>query len=499
MLKQYINKMSSTIGILCLFVDTNLFIQCRDLSELDWSEWKDFSEVWLIVSLPVQREIDKQKTRGNDRVGQRARKTYSSIFRPIATGRKEYQIINEAGPQVKLFLEAPSRPDPELAGSLDYSRPDDEIIGCLSRFTKDHPDIDARLLTHDTGPIMIARGFGLSVSPISDNWILPPENNDREREITRLKQEVARLKNAEPTFDIRCVNTEGAEISVLELIHRIYSPLNEEEVSRCMDLIERKFPVETEFNHRGRIRPTVTLGRQSYFEPASEEDIRNYQENEYPKWLDACREWLIGIHELLQRKEGSPRFTFEVANIGSRPGNDALLIIRAKGNFTICPPPYITDEFEEPEEMNLHVPSPPKPPQGRWQSSFGSLMRMFAGLDTLGTIPSINTPALARPLVLPRTPRRDPNAFYYKPTPITEPAGTFSLECEQWRHGTSGELFAGDIVVVEGLTEISGALECEIHAENLFEPALKRIPVKIKIEYGDSMGVVEKVINPPLD
>ena len=76
-----------------------------------------------------------------------------------------------------------------MANSLDYSRPDDEIIRCLSRFVKEYADLDARLLTYDVGPMMTAKGLGLSVSPIRDDWILPPENNEDEREVARLRQE----------------------------------------------------------------------------------------------------------------------------------------------------------------------------------------------------------------------------------------------------------------------------------------------------------------------
>ena len=488
---------------LYLFVDTNLFVQCRDLSELDWSEWNDFSEVHLIVSLPVQREIDRQKARGNDRVGRRARSTYSSLFRAIATGDKEYELVNESKPMVKLFLESPSRPDLDLADSLDYSRPDDEIIGCLNRFAKDHPDLDVRLLTYDTGPMMTARGLGLSVSPIRSDWILPPENNEGEREVARLRQEVVQLKKAEPQFDIKCIDAGGDEINALELTYRIYRPLTEDDVSHCMNLIEDNFPIETEFNRRDLILPPhITmprLGRQPQYKPASEEVINNYRENEYPEWLDDCREWLTGVHELLQRKEGLPFFRFEVANVGSRPGKDALVVIRAKGDFKVCPPPYGEDEPEETEETDLSIPSPPRPPRGRWQSSNTSLSRMLGGFNYLGGPSLLDLPSLAVPAHIPPTPRRDPNLFYYKPTRITEPAHTFSLECEQWRHETSSEPFVGDIFVAEGLTKASGALECEIHAENLFKPAVKRIPVRIEIEYPSSRDVVEDVINPPFD
>ena len=174
--------------ILYLFPDTNLFIQCRDLQELDWSEWKEFSEVHLIVCLPVQQEIDRQKTRGeSNRVGKRARKTYSTFFRPIATDEKEYELIRSDDPKVKLFLESPSWPDPELSHRLDYSKPDNEIVGCLSRYTKTNRDADVRLLTHDTGPMMTAKGLGLFVAPIKDEWVLPPEHNKVERENVRLK------------------------------------------------------------------------------------------------------------------------------------------------------------------------------------------------------------------------------------------------------------------------------------------------------------------------
>ncbi len=488
---------------LYLFVDTNLFIQCRDLSELDWSEWKDFSEVHLIVSLPVQREIDRQKTRGNDRVGRRARSTYSSLFRAIATDEKKFQLVNDAEPQVKLFLESPSRPDPELANSLDCSRPDDEIIGCMNRFAKDNPSFDVRLLTHATGPMMTARGLGLSVSPIREDWILSPENNEKEREIARLKQEMAQLKRSEPQFEIRCVDTEGGKIEELKLVHRIYTPLSEDDVSHCMDLLERRFPIETEFNDLDAVSPpTMALsifGQRRYFEPVSEETIRNYIENEYPEWLDNCRDWLRGIQEELQRKEGLPFFTFEATNVGARPGKDTLIVIRSKGDFKICPPPFEEDELEETEKTDLRVPSPPRPPRGRWQLSDTSLSRMLRSFNTLDRTPLMNIPSLSAPLYVPSTPRHDSNAFYYKPTRITEPSDTFSLECEQWRHKTSSQSFEGDIFVAKGVTEASGVLECEIHAENLFKPAFKRIPVRIEIEFPSSRDVVEKIIDPPFD
>ncbi|MCY3665912.1 MAG: hypothetical protein OXH81_09670, partial [Gemmatimonadetes bacterium] len=97
-----------------------------------------------------------------------------------------------------------------------------------------------------------------------------------------------------------------------------------------------------------------------------------------------------------------------------------------------------------------------------------------------------------------REPRRDPNGFYYKPKRIKEPANIFSLECEQWRHGTGGELFDGNIFPKKDMTTASGVLECEIHAENLFKPTIKKIPVKIEVQYVSSRDFANKLVNPPL-
>ena len=85
--------------VLYLLPDTNLFIQCRPLHEIDWAACSDFAEsqeIQLLVTNPVHREIDKMKNRGNDRIGRQARKA-SSDFREIVTSGKDIAIM-EGGP-----------------------------------------------------------------------------------------------------------------------------------------------------------------------------------------------------------------------------------------------------------------------------------------------------------------------------------------------------------------------------------------------------------------
>ena len=58
------NNMSE--NILYLFPDTNLFIQCKSLKQIGWSEWSEYREVHLVVCRPVTREIESRKPEVTD-------------------------------------------------------------------------------------------------------------------------------------------------------------------------------------------------------------------------------------------------------------------------------------------------------------------------------------------------------------------------------------------------------------------------------------------------
>lgn len=484
-----------TTQILYLFPDNNLFIQCRSLQEIDWSEWANFEEIHLIVCRPVQREIDNQKNRGNDRVGRRARKT-STLFREIALGTNDYELIREGTPQVKLFLESLSRPSPKLADRLDYGKSDDEIVGCLYRFRQEHPDKDARLLSHDTGPILTAKDLNLPFIPVKEAWILPPENTESGREITRLKNEIDRLERTEPQFQIRCVDEHDAEVEELKLEYHAYEALTDTERLEFMDFIRSKFPLITDF---GPSEPApIEEGPKTIFDslilpqkiytPASDEAITKYRDQDYPAWIERCEQILSNLHITLQRNIIQPSFCFAIKNKGSRPGKNVLVIFTAKGNFKICPPRDDDDENSEKIEEAPCLPVPPRPPRGRWESVSWAPTLGQIGQDTLRNL--IHDPA-ARPWDFPRealdiptldTLRRDPDVFYYKSDRPETPVESFSLECEQWRHGIDEEYFDGQIFFDHSADEVRGAIECNIHAENLSTPGKKTVPVKITVK-----------------
>ena len=485
--------------ILYLFPDTNLFIQCFPLPEIGWAKWDDFDQVRLLVCRPVQREIDNQKNRGNDRVAQRARKTYL-MFRDIATSEGGYKVIRESGPRVELHLEALSRPSLELEDRLDYSKPDDEIVGCCHD-SREHSGADVRLLTHDGGPMMTARSLGLPFEPIPEDWILPPENSPAERDNARLREEVNRLRKAEPDFLIRCVTNQGQDVEKLEFECQVFEPLTEADIAELLQALKSRCPMSKYFGPKERTRRGNSTGvsplerivmparAAEVFVPASAEEIARYRDRDYPGWIAECRRIFSNLHLALQRSSGRPAFRYLVENRGTRPGKDALVDIVARGNFKVSPPwDEMDDKLDVANGTSLELPFPPEPPQGRWVSAFNPL----SGLMDHLILPE---PALYSDwLAGERDRRRDSNAFYYKPTRPDEPVKSFSLECEQWRHGTGEEHFDVELCVNFTDDHVKGMVECVVRAENLSASAKKSLPIQGVAMRGDTKDFASNLI-----
>ena len=183
--------------ILYLFLDTNVFVQCKPLEELDWLKWREFDEVQLIVSRPVQSELDDHKNKGNDRLARRARRA-SSLLKEIIASEHGHKLIRDFNPMVKLSIRLDLRPEPSLSDSLDYRHADDQLVGIVRAFAEAGHEPAPRLLTHDVGPMASARAVGVTIESVPDDWLLPPEPSEADKRIRLLEAEIASLKENEP-------------------------------------------------------------------------------------------------------------------------------------------------------------------------------------------------------------------------------------------------------------------------------------------------------------
>lgn len=486
------------------FIDTNILIQCRPLSDIDWRAFCDAEEVRLVISRPVQSEIDDQKNKGGERLARKARKA-SSLIREIVLSDSGCKVIREKDPAVTLGVDGMTRPSPSLGDTLDYTKPDDQLVGIVHAFACANPDETVLLLTHDTGPLVTAKAIGVLVAPVPDEWLLPPEPSESDEKLRSLEAELARLKDHEPKFTVACANSEKAETAKLDYDVVRYKALTESEKSSVMKKLEQRFPLATDFGPREPAErlPQLLDGLMAYkqvFVPATDEQISEYRK-EHQKWLKNCASSFETLHGRLNTRHSVPEFSFLITNTGTRPANDALVTFRAKGALQIMPPPYRSkndDDADADDDAKIALPAPPKVPRGQWESvatNFISSLSMLKGFERHAAL-FARTPSMESLLLRDMHPKkRDPNGFYYKPDRPSIPSDEFSLECEQWRHGLEPESFVGRIHFDDNVYQVSGAIECCIHAENISAPVIETIPVSIRVRKGDILAYAEDLIS----
>ena len=370
-----------TTFTLYYFVDTNLFIQCRSLEQLDWSPRHGFEEVRLIVSSPVLREIDRLKTRSG-RVDKRARAA-SAMFRDMLD--QTHRLVHARSPRVVLSVEPRHRPDPNLADRLNYEERDDQLIGTLHEFARSNPLCEVRLLTHDTTPLYTAQGLDLTADQISDDRLLPFEATETERRVAALEAENTRLKAAEPSFSIRCEDQSDATVEHYHASYTWYEPRTKAGIDGLMERLNTRLPLAIDFGStKPAERPTPpTVANRLYqvrqvFTPATDNEIQKYRDEDYPRWLDRCEETLRAHHRMLQARAPVLKFAFLAKNSGTRPATNALVTIEARGGFEIRPPQFDdSDEEREGEDEpsgspeSGALPPPSVAPRGRWENMVG--------------------------------------------------------------------------------------------------------------------------------
>ena len=399
-----------------LFPDTNVFLHCEALTNIDWrtcGTLVDIDEIHLLICRPVLQEIDELKYR-NDWIGRRANKVYK-IARRLIIGDDAEHTISKTGPAVRLREETGIRPS---EGLLDYTTSDERIVGCAHAYKSAHADRNVRFLTHDAGAMATARNAGVRPVMVPDEWRAAPPPSAAERRVAELEAEIRQLQQLQPRFDNQFL---GTDVDKLEGRCLAARSLTDSEISQLLSQLRSRF------------------ARSSTSE-----------------WLGDCEEVLRNLHTSIQHQ--SERLSVEIAvkNQGSVPAKDALIEIVGHGPVQLGVPLDDDHPYREYRQEQIRLPSPPSPFDARsFPPYINSLMSNYV------------------------PPPRDPNAFYYKPERPTVPMGTIALECKQWRHESGTEYFDCDIYVGSESPMISARIECRIHAENPSAPARAFIQVQI--------------------
>ena len=476
------------------FVDTNLFLQCRDVSDLPWNEISEAQHVQLIVPRAVQSEIDRLKADGNNRRAKRARNT-NAYFRQILLSDDERLLVRDCS-QIKVTItfssHAPASPIDVSGVILDSVRPDDSILLELISYRVLYPDRDVALLTHDTNPMLTAKRLSIPFQSVPDDWLLVPEPDERDKELRLLKTRIGEFENSTPKIEV----TFGADAATLpvKIDANIftYPPLSQDEFHILMEEIKAVYPMEQNFDME--IKSESFLGN-SYlsavsrfthgsYKPPTIEDINKYKNIDYPAWLKTMEKRLVELPNFLFEINNKIDISLAAANRGNFPAEHAIVRIEVSDGMLINPP---VDEDKEHATEKWEFIRPPSSPRGKYVD-MASLLGNRVGMSVFSLeqqMPSI--------LGMPKDTRRDRNRFYWKPRKPFLPIAVWELECEEFIHKDEPEEFHLELLAMPEKLPSSGLLTFTVLAKNLPTPTCIKIPLKISYSEGSSMDEARKL------
>lgn len=181
-----------------LFIDTNAFIQLRDLKDLPWRElFPGADSVTLMVARPVIGELGKHKVSTKGRQRDRARAALTLIDEASAAPDRSV-VLKECPMKVTLAVARRLRPAWEELHELDPSDPDDQLVAAAVAYGR-----GAMLLSHDSGPRIGARDVGLTAYEPPESWLLAIEQTDEQKRIAQLTRALKDATESKPNLEIK--------------------------------------------------------------------------------------------------------------------------------------------------------------------------------------------------------------------------------------------------------------------------------------------------------
>lgn len=182
---------------LVAFLDANIVLEGKPMAELPWTQIATAGLIRVLIVPKAMDEIDAKKRDG--RLGPHARAFNRLIAPSVING--EPIVLREADPRVELQMATCSRIPWSDYDELDPDDGDSRIVAEALN-VRNVASQNRFLISHDIKPLAYARGRDLPVHQASDDWLRGPEPSPKDKEIQRLKQQLAEYKKDEPTFEI---------------------------------------------------------------------------------------------------------------------------------------------------------------------------------------------------------------------------------------------------------------------------------------------------------
>lgn len=189
------------------YVDTNFFIELRDLGDLPWRELSpEAKRIEVAVARAVISELDRMKEdRSNDRRRNRSRLAFRYIDEAV-NGDNFRAVIRQSSPVITLRVCSCVHMAWDEHSSLDRHRADDNLVMCA---LSEQISGSKYLLSLDRGPRISARLAGLSVIEPPSSWRIDDADSPESNEIKKLKRELAETRATKPEVSLAVADGDG--------------------------------------------------------------------------------------------------------------------------------------------------------------------------------------------------------------------------------------------------------------------------------------------------
>jgi hypothetical protein len=429
-----------------LFTDTNGFLQVKDLKDLPWADlFPGVRAVDVMVAPRVIEELDKHKTSTNQRRRDRARIALRLI--EMASGEPGLALVLKDRPvSVRIVISAARRFDWAAHPNLDPAKPDDQLVAEAISFGN-----GAAIFSHDTGPRIRARIAGIEAHEPPSEWLLPIEQTDDQRRITKLERDLERALSQWPNI-VAKFNDLDESTSEIRVISPVLQPLDPDVVDRLAQAYLSKHPRASLGPASNRM--ALQLGG------ISEHEIEDYNKK-YSSFESEVRAHYGGLHEVVQRVGAVAAIDYQVKNDSGVAAEGLRIEFDLEGNGSL-----LADRQDAIIGHNdvFELPEPPSPP------------------SRLGYFGSHPWPSLQDHLE-----PRDPVAFYWFARPKMGSSHS-ALQCAEFR---ATREFT-DSIFVMAFDALPAEFDLHLHVEatNLRAPVKMSAKILIKeqaVEWSDPL------------
>ncbi len=448
-----------TDSAVSVFIDTNCFIQLRDLKDLPWQDMFPGSPSIEIVITPIiVDELDRMKNDGRERLRTRSRAALKLI--ELASDAPDMRLLLRDAP-VLLTMRVVGGIQFDWAAypQLDHSSNDDRLVASALAFPAAG---QAALVSYDTGPLIRARAHNLKAKKPSADWELPDENTEINRENAKLRRENEDLRAQRPSIDLSFKNGRH-ENGTLRLRAPLLPPLNADLVAELAREMVSKNPP----HGLGAADNTASFmsARRGY----SSYTIDKY-ETDYDAFVAGAQPWFAQLHECIRATRRNPRIEIEAANRSAVTAHNFLLSYRGPGDAILITSEMTASGYG----AMVRTPTAPKKPKTGDQEEMDRIRTMV-------NVGGANDP-------------RDPTSFYWQDRPSPDDPYA-SLLCHEFRARESYEgcfwlylhetlPYAGTIVISASATNLSAPVNLEAQL-NVFEESASWTDADVLAELDD--------------